>query len=305
MLCKKPFRRGVFEFGCGQCLPCRFNRRRIWTHRILLESFQEKPCSFVTLTYSDDKIPHNGSLNPAHTEKWLKRLRRAVAPTTLRYFLVGEYGDESQRPHYHVALFGIGPCLFGGSWLTGKQCVCNNCKIVSQTWGFGGVSCDNLEPESAAYIAGYVTKKMTSTEDSRLFGRHPEFARMSTKPGIGALAIDDVSSVLRAKNISEELVGSVTSLRHGLKQMPLGRYLKEKLREEFGLSFKRVKRDVADGVSFQVEYESFPKWLSSVRFRSQVQMQELRKEGPTSAEKKQRLRNFEVKQGLWKKRKLI
>lgn len=296
MICRKPFRRGVFEFGCGQCMNCRYNKRRVWTHRILLESFQEKPCSFVTLTYSDDKLPIDKSLNPAHTQGWLKRLRRAVAPTTLRFFLVGEYGDQTQRPHYHIALFGIGACVYGNSWLTGKQCVCPNCNLISRTWGFGGVSVDNLEADSAAYIVGYVTKKMTSVEDERLCGRHPEFARMSLKPGIGALAIDDVIAA-SPKNLLQLTGGDVPSgLRHGSKEMPFGRYLKEKYR--VGMGVQQFK------IAGKVGKRMYTEFLGSVGFKAQVQMQELRLE-TTPSKEKQKVLNRESKLKLYKKGKWL
>ena len=44
-------------FGCGQCLPCRVNKRRLWTNRIMLESMCHDDNAFVTLTYNDDNIP--------------------------------------------------------------------------------------------------------------------------------------------------------------------------------------------------------------------------------------------------------
>lgn len=95
----------------------------------------------------------------------------------------------------------------------------------------------DLTKDSAQYIAGYVTKKMTDKADPRLKGRHPEFARMSLRPGIGALAIEDIALVLTTDHGCDEILntGDVPQvLMHGSKRWPLGRYLRKKLREHLG-----------------------------------------------------------------------
>lgn len=56
---------------------------------------------------------------------------------------------------------------------------------------------------------------------------------MSNRPGLGALALDDIASVLLENNL-DELVDVPTSLRHGPRLLPLGRYLRRKLRERIG-----------------------------------------------------------------------
>lgn len=99
-------------FGCGQCLPCRVNRRRIWTHRIMLEAAQYHDNSFVTLTYDEEKLPVDLSVTPRTLQLFMKRLRK-VYPNRIRYFGVGEYGDQTMRPHYHLALFNFASCARG------------------------------------------------------------------------------------------------------------------------------------------------------------------------------------------------
>lgn len=237
MLCKKPFKAGTMSFGCGQCLPCRINRQRLWAHRITLESKLHEHSSFVTLTYSDQFLPSSGSLVPKHATDWLKRFRFRFAPTKFRYYLVGEYGDLSGRPHYHVALFGYPSCPYYSSVASRRiSCVCDICRPITETWGFGRCTVDPLEYGSAQYIAGYVTKKMTRKDDPRLNGRHPEFARMSRKPGIGYGSIEYVSQIIEEYGDLALQEGDVPlSLQHGKKKLPLGRYLRTKLREELGL----------------------------------------------------------------------
>ena len=91
-----------------------------------------------------------------------------------------------------------------------------------------------LEVSSAQYVAGYVVKKMTAADDRRLCGRHPEFARMSNRPGIGQAAMWEVASELLRYRLDERLPDVPLALNHGKKQMPLGRYLRRELRKMVG-----------------------------------------------------------------------
>lgn len=219
MLCRKPYSSKGAQFGCGQCMHCRINRRRLWAHRIILEAVVHPTASFVTLTYNDENIPDAGSLVPRHLTLFLKRIRERLAPRVLRHFSVGEYGDETERPHYHLALFNTGY---------------DDHQQIQEAWPYGFVYLGDLTWDSAAYIAGYVTKKMTQKDDPRLQGRFPEFARMSLRPGIGALSVVQVAEALQNKHGWDEILrtGDVPlSLRHGRKNMPLGRYLRVKMRE--------------------------------------------------------------------------
>lgn len=182
--------------------------------------------SFLTLTYSEENLPEGGTLVPKDAQDFLKRLRKAFSPRALRFYLVGEYGDQTWRPHYHAALFGVSPLEE---------------QIVAKAWGLGHVMLGDLSVQSASYVAGYVTKKMRKKLDPRLGNRHPEFARMSLRPGIGALAIETVAHALES-GFGAELVqetGDVPSgLKHGARMMPLGRYLRQKLRKQLGRSIE-------------------------------------------------------------------
>ena len=61
--------------------------------------------SFITLTYNDNNLPHDLSLNHSHFQKFFKRLRKSLPFKTVRYYMCGEYGDEFKRPHYHACIF--------------------------------------------------------------------------------------------------------------------------------------------------------------------------------------------------------
>lgn len=75
---------------------------------------------------------------------------------------------------------------------------------------------------------------MTRTDDRRLGGRWPEFARMSLRPGIGRDAMHEVASELMRFNLDTTQGDVPVTLRHGKKHLPLGRYLRGNLRMMIG-----------------------------------------------------------------------
>lgn len=235
MKCPKPFLyEGVIPFGCGQCMFCRINRQRLLQHRLMLESMDHEHSCFLTLTYADEFLPKNGSLRRRDIVLFLKALRRRIEPTKIRYYYVGEYGERSGRPHYHVALFGLGK---------------DSHDLLHDVWGKGLIDTGHEGPtgkinkDSAQYIAGYVTKKMTNWNDPRVKaeliaqGKEPEFGQGSLKPGLGYGVVKKIVDFLTTDSGAESLIrhGDVPMvLNHGKKAWPLGRYLRQKIREQMG-----------------------------------------------------------------------
>ena len=231
MLCRNPYVTGKAAYGCGQCMNCRINKQREWAHRITLEAASHPlPSSFITLTYDDEHLPLDGSLQPKHTKQFIRQYVKHYGKT--RYFTVGEYGGMFNRPHYHVILFGKGCCP--NAPFSKTNCPCMYCNSIRATWRQGHILVGSVNSESAKYTAKYVTKKMTRKDDERLEERLPEFARMSLKPGIGANLMDDVADKLLKHNLNETLIDVPTSLTHGKKNEPLGKYLCQRLRERIG-----------------------------------------------------------------------
>lgn len=224
MLCRKPFRIGNALVGCGQCIPCRVNRRRTWTVRQVLESWCHDENAFVTLTYAESELPEDRSVRPRELRLFLGRFRERMRErdvTGIRFFGVGEYGDETGRPHYHLSLFGVGP------WCS---------SIVSDAWKKGFVYVGDFTRETAQYVAKYAVKRMTVRGDARLEGRAPEFMRCSRRPGIGAPAMAIIAEQLHTDFGLDVLArGDVPmEVRAGKRRLPLGRFLRSKLREECG-----------------------------------------------------------------------
>lgn len=213
--------------------------------------------AFITLTYDQQNIPENGTLVPKHLKDWQKRISYHSG-MKLRFFSVGEYGEKTKRPHYHAGIFGYKGCAS-----LNHKCPCIWCETLRRSWTKGHVLNGTLTKDSASYIAGYVTKKMTDrnptekyqklkdkglhkiAEDYKkrvideLNGNHPEFARMSLKPGIGAPAIPTIRDMLWTDHGSEllhELNDVPDIIKIGGKEITIGSYLKGKLRKEIGIT---------------------------------------------------------------------
>lgn len=214
----------------------------------MLEAMQYQDNAFVTLTYDNESVPllENGSptLVPRHLQLFLKRLRHHM-PTKLRFFAVGEYGNETWRPHYHLGLFNFRNCFRGETRksLSGR-CLwtgcCSQCELVGSVWRShetsGDIEIRALDSAKSGYLAGYVTKKMTKGSDARLLGRHPEFSRQSRRPGVGSTAIAALASTIESYVDPHDLKDVPIILHQGKNNaLPLGRYLRNKLRLELGL----------------------------------------------------------------------
>lgn len=184
------------ELSCGQCIGCRLARSRSWALRILLESKSYPQNSFITLTYSDQFLPKDHSLNVQHFQKFMKRLRKANPSKRIRFFHCGEYGDLTCRPHYHA-------CLFNHDFPDKHLWTIRNKENLyvspelQRLWPYGHSSIGTLTLKSAAYVARYVLKKITGPEadwyyqsideetGEVLYDLKPEYTTMSRRPGIG------------------------------------------------------------------------------------------------------------------------
>ena len=87
MMCRRPHIKNGATFGCGQCMPCRINKRRTWAHRIMLEALVSSSASFLTMTYDDEHLPDGGSLELRDVQLYWKSLRKAGF--SFRYLSVG------------------------------------------------------------------------------------------------------------------------------------------------------------------------------------------------------------------------
>ena len=78
------------QVPCGQCIGCRLLRSVTWASRCMHEASLHDHNCFITLTYDESNLPEDHSLQKDHFQKFLKRFRKAIFPTKIRYFMCGE-----------------------------------------------------------------------------------------------------------------------------------------------------------------------------------------------------------------------
>lgn len=182
---------------CNNCIGCRIARSQEWATRLMHESqMHEKNC-FITLTFNDEHLPENYSVSKRDTQLFMKRLRKHLEPSKVRFFAVGEYGDLNLRPHYHLI-------IFGHDWPDKQlhtRCPDTGVQLwtsaeLATLWSFGFSTSGDVNYKTAAYCARYVLKKINGDRAPDHYTRfhpfnntlhlvEPEYITMSTVPGLG------------------------------------------------------------------------------------------------------------------------
>lgn len=123
---------------CGKCYECLVRRRTDWTNRIALEAEYNPPAVFLTLTYAPEFC--DGNLHyKSHIVSFIRNVRRLVDKFT--YCVCGEYGGNTQRPHYHFIIFGLDIGTVDD--------------ICLKYWPYGHWDIGNLLFGGAKYVAKY------------------------------------------------------------------------------------------------------------------------------------------------------
>lgn len=178
----------VIYVGCGRCAVCRKRRSNDWFVRLKYELQNSSSAFFVTLTYDDDHLPwseveyfvdgDNHYVSPDYyaylrslhrdlsyythisdffpclskvdVQLFVKRLRKRLGYSGIKYFLCSEYGPNTLRPHYHAVFFNL-PCDGTARGLYDLQ------KLISDCWTNGFVSVAKVNDNRLRYISKYCT----------------------------------------------------------------------------------------------------------------------------------------------------
>lgn len=95
-----------------------------WSFRLVKEGESSNTALFVTLTYNTEHVPitNKGFLNlkKKDIQDYFKRLRK-LEKDKIKYFVCGEYGSRTFRPHYHIILFNAQIKNVLKAWTLDKQ----------------------------------------------------------------------------------------------------------------------------------------------------------------------------------------
>lgn len=177
MSCQNPFRikksnGEIVSVPCRHCVGCTIqkiqNLRVYGLAEQTAQSLSGNSSSFIRLSYNDTNLPviYNGELKrlgeliqngkvpldftptllKSDFTKLMKRVRQDIARKydgrKIKYIYCGEYGDEYNRPHYHIVLFG----------LSAKQAEL----VINNQWNYGFCTYLPLKAGAITYISKYM-----------------------------------------------------------------------------------------------------------------------------------------------------
>lgn len=216
---------------CGKCYACKEEIAKEYTARFIHESKYYSKKYFLTLTYSDDNLVLNkyqvGILVKKHITDYIKRVNIHCKRKNLgeyKYFVAGEYGDGSMRPHYHISI------------------VCDNPNILFEfvnEWKYGQVNGAREEAtiKSFFYTIGYSDKKVCQVNSDKYFidnDMPPPFRKFSR--GLGSRWYEE-----NKKDLSKQYY-----LKLGKQRIGLPSYYKKKLKEEELVDLEKLKEKVSE-----------------------------------------------------------
>jgi len=167
---------------CGKCPKCLARRVSGWSFRLQKHDKHSECSHFVTLTYNTDNVPISPkgfmTLQKDHLTLFMKRLRKLHPPGSpkISYYVCGEYGGKSFRPHYHYIIYNCDIKLLEKAWVNPKT-----------KQPIGDIFIGNVSGASVGYVLKYMCKDKKiplHQNDDRL----PEFSNMSK--GLGSSYIE-------------------------------------------------------------------------------------------------------------------
>lgn len=198
--------------------------------RIIWEKKRSRSALFVTLTYDDNHVPINKetmtiTLNKKEIPLYIKRLRKLhdkieyKDKKPIKYYGVGEYGEDRERPHYHIIIFNALPELIPIAWAIDKTML-----------GMVQIGDKGVTAGGARYLAQY----MMTGQDLDYTNRQKPFSLMSKN-----LGDNYVTEAMKKWHLQK--TGKAIVLPNGTLQKTRNRYYM--INDGYKVSLPRYYRD--------------------------------------------------------------
>lgn len=205
---------GLIKVPCNHCYACSLTYSAEKATLMMLETQKSDQNYFITLTYDEEHlpiaeeqhytepltgekidIPNQGDFEPTLVPEdmktfinTLKRHYNRKGINDIKYMYCGEYGETTDRPHYHLILCNCP--LETEEFYSPKQDTDLNMhyhhKYLDKIWGKGLIDIAEVTFNSCAYVARYCAKKRKENYDKLDLlkrGKYPEFIRTSVNLG--------------------------------------------------------------------------------------------------------------------------
>lgn len=298
MICLSPYEhptRGPLP--CGKCVACLKRRQDDWVVRLSHELEVSTSAYFVTLTYRESNVPRSVDSRPfikqfiSDREKkmnipnptygqsfnvlcrrdaqlFIKRLRKFIEPYKIRYFLCGEYGSRTFRPHYHAIIFNF-PDAFDVS------------ESISKKWSHGFVTVTSVTSPRIRYVAKYCSCGY-NLDSFRSLKEFRPFVLCSKRPAIGSSFLSDERIDFHRRNLTTEFTnidGSKSRLPRFYKDKIFDDDMKAHLHDEalgYIDSLNEKYKDSSSAHSIQIgEREDAIRRLSDILFKNKSKIDSL------------------------------
>lgn len=198
---------------CSKCEKCIARRISSWSFRLIQEDRISTSSDFITLTYATEHLPFSQqgypTLQKTDVQLFIKRLRKSQCGNSIspiKYYVCGEYGGHTKRPHYHIILFNA------------------KLELIQPAWSLGNLHYGKVSGASIGYTLKYMCKNKKAFKTSSNDDRQPEFACMSK--GLGVSYLNETMCNWHIKDLVNRMFCQV----YGTEvKIAMPRYYKEKL----------------------------------------------------------------------------
>lgn len=170
----------------------------------------------------------------------MKRLRKNTTTNQkYKYYAVGEYGTETQRPHYHSILFNLPPDYLRPTW--NEEAGIWTFDKLEKIWQEGHVHVLPYNAARVRYVTNYLQKNIRQENPDD--PREREFSNMSK--GIGENYLTPNIKAYYKKKLTPYI------LHQGGEKMSMPRYYKNKLynKKELEIINKESKKFMDENMS--------------------------------------------------------